>query len=75
LTLSVAVYPPLFTVVGEIDAFRSDEEGETNRSTGEEKPLVGLIVIVDVCDPPLENETGAGLAEREKLGPTTVMEM
>jgi hypothetical protein len=48
LTLSVAVYAPLVTVLGTIEAFRFAESGDAKRFTGELKPLVGVTVIVDV---------------------------
>jgi hypothetical protein len=41
LTLRVAIYEPLETVDGWMDAFRFWELDDAKRSTGDEKPLVG----------------------------------
>lgn len=64
LTVSVAVYDPLVTVVGVIVALRFTESGEAKRSTGEENPLVGVTVMVDVWNSPAFAVSEAGLAVR-----------
>ena len=42
------------------------------RATGLLKPPTGLIVIVDVCEPPAVIVSEGGLSDRLKSGPTTV---
>jgi hypothetical protein len=73
LTLNVATYELLITMAGWIDAFKF-VEGKEERSTGLEKPRMGLIVMVDVRDTPALTVIDAGLAERLKSGPTTIIE-
>ena len=61
------------TVVGRIDAFRFWELGDAKRSMDDEKPLAGVIVIVDVVEPPEFRVNGEGLAVMKKPGPVTCM--
>lgn len=74
-TLSVAEYDPLVTVVGRIDAFKFADDGDAKRSTDEENPLVGVIVIVDVVEPPEFRVRDEGLAVIKKPGPVTCIVM
>jgi hypothetical protein len=64
LTFKVATYEPLVTVLGRIEAFKLAESGEAKRSTDDEKPLVGVIVIVEVSEVPSFSVREEGLAVR-----------
>lgn len=62
MTLRVALYEPLVTVAGWMDAFKSPDEGMTKRSTGAANPFVGTIVMIDVVEVPSFSVMGDGLA-------------
>jgi hypothetical protein len=62
LTLRVATYEPLVTVVGWMDAFKFWELDEAKRSTDDANPFVGLIIMVEVVGVPAVTVTGDGLA-------------